>query len=160
MDEKLLYDTFSAFGVIVTNPKVLPPLIILFLRIYVYFSALLDQNTSSPNPHHILLLNDPSLKDSPLRTLFFPFSPGVQKSRTYIKSCSFGANSLPRGHGYYFLMFWFGSKKFFNACWDVIKLIDLLTWEVINLIFFLIDQIKRYKVAILHRWRNLTMYEK
>lgn len=26
VDEKLLYDTFSAFGVIVTNPKVMTPL--------------------------------------------------------------------------------------------------------------------------------------
>ena len=32
VDEKLLYDTFSAFGVIVTNPKVMPLLIFPFLE--------------------------------------------------------------------------------------------------------------------------------
>ncbi|RVW26612.1 Splicing factor 3B subunit 4 [Vitis vinifera] len=36
VDEKLLYDTFSAFGVIVTNPKVMPLLIFPFLRIYTH----------------------------------------------------------------------------------------------------------------------------
>lgn len=38
VDEKLLYDTFSAFGVIVTNPKVIP-----CLRLLCEFSHLLKR---------------------------------------------------------------------------------------------------------------------
>lgn len=51
MDEKLLYDTFSAFGVIVTNPKVIHSFCFILVKVTIVFCGVMGFDPSGISFH-------------------------------------------------------------------------------------------------------------